>query len=148
VSRKLGPYEIVSEICTKQAATYLRVAALAPSLELDVQTKDGRVDVLVRNAGYLPTYVLESARKLAIDARVFVEVEATGGASIDPRDARVEIGHLEGWGRGLYAGSIFFQRSKGSVSSRTVSFAVRGHGKLRIRAKGLRVGEVVRDIEI
>lgn len=142
------PYEMVSEICTKQAAMYLRVAALAPSLDIDVHRAEGRIDVDVRNAGYLPTYVLESARKLAIDARVFVEVEATGGASIDPRDARVEVGHLEGWGRGLYAGSIFFQRSKGSVSCRTVSFAVRGHGRLRIRAKGLRVGEVVRDLDV
>ena len=38
-----------------------------------------------------------------------------GGASIDQRDARIEVGHLEGWGRGLYNEYIFFQRSRGSV---------------------------------
>jgi hypothetical protein len=142
------PYEIIGEICSKQAAAYLRVAALAPSIELDVRAKDGRLDVEVRNTGYLPTYVLESAKKLAIDARLFVEIEAVGGASIDPRDARIDIGHLEGWGRGRFGGSIFFQRSKGTVSSKTASVSVRGHGKVRVRVKGLRIGEVSREIDL
>ena len=44
--------------------------------------------------------------------------------------------------------TIFFQRSRGSVSRRIVSIAVRGKGRVRVRAKGLRVGEVVQDIAI
>ncbi len=142
------PYELIAETCTRQSAAYLRVAALAPALEIDVRAAHGRVEIEVRNAGYLPTYVLDSAKKLALDARVFVEVEASGGAAVDPRDARIEIGHLEGWGRGRHAEIIFFFKSRGSVSSRTVSLPVRGSGRLRVRAKGLRVGEVVRDIEL
>ena len=100
------------------------------------------------NTGYLPTYVLDSAKKLALDARVFVEVEPLGGCTIDPRDARTEVGHLEGWGRGLYNEYIFYQRSRGSVSRRSVSIPVQGRGKVRVRAKGLRVGEVVQEIAI
>lgn len=142
------PYEIIDEICKKQSATYMRVAALAPQIELDVKASDNRLDVEVRNVGYLPTHVLESAKKVAIDARVFVEVEASNGAAIDPRDARVEIGSLDGWGRGLYSGSIFFQRSRGTASSRTASFPVKGHGRVRIRVKGLRIGEIVRDTDV
>src|SRR3989441_578617 len=76
------------------------------------------------------------------------EVELSGGCSIDARDARLEVGHLEGWGRGLYAEFIFYLQSRGSVSRRTVSLPVRGSGRLRVRAKGLRVGEVVKEIAV
>ena len=142
------PYEMIAEICERQSAAYLRVAALAPALEMDVRAEARRVEIEVRNAGYLPTYILDSAKKLALDARVFVEVEASGGCSIDARDARLEVGHLEGWGRGLYAEFIFYLQSRGSVSRRTVSLPVRGSGRLRVRAKGLRVGEVVKEIAV
>ena len=142
------PYEMIADICERQSAAYLRVAALAPSLDMEVRAAAGRVEIEVSNAGYLPTYILDSAKKLALDARVFVEVEASGGCSIDPRDARIEIGHLEGWGRGLNAEFIFLAGSRGSVSRRSISVAVRGSGRLRVRAKGLRVGEVVREIAV
>jgi hypothetical protein len=142
------PYEVLAEVCQRQAAVYLRVAAMAPALEMKARYADGRIEVEVANAGYLPTFVLDSAKKLALDARVFVEFEPQGGCSIDPRDARVEVGHLEGWGRGLYNEYIFFQRSRGSVSRRTVSIPVRGKGRVRVRAKGLRVGEIIQDVVI
>jgi len=142
------PYEMLADICQRQAAMYLRVAAMAPALEMQARYANGRIEVDVANAGYLPTYVLDSAKKLALDARVFVEVEPQGGCTIDPRDARTEVGHLEGWGRGLYNEYIFYQRSRGSVSRRTVSIPVQGRGKVRVRAKGLRVGEVVQEINI
>jgi len=142
------PYEMLPEICERQSAVYLRVAAMAPTLELRACVANGRLEVEVANTGYLPTYVLDSAKKLAIDARVFIEVEPLGGCSIDPRDARTEVGHLEGWGRGLYNEYIFYQRSLGSASRRTVSIPVQGRGKVRVRAKGLRVGELVQEIAV
>ena len=141
-------YEMIADIGQRQAAMYLRVAAMAPALEMQARHANGRIEVEVANAGYLPTYVLDSAKKLSLDARVFVEVEPLGGATIDPRDARTEIGHLEGWGRGLYNQYIFYQRSRGSVSRRTVSIPVQGRGKVRVRARGLRVGEVVQEITV
>ena len=121
---------------------------MAPALEMQARYANGRIEVEVANAGYLPTYVLDSAKKLALDARVFVELEPQGGCTIDPRDARIEVGHLEGWGRGLYNEYIFYQRSRGSVSRRTVSIPVQGRGKVRVRARGLRVGEVVQEITV
>ena len=142
------PYEMLADICQRQAAVYLRVAAMAPALEMTARFADGRAEVELANGGYLPTYVLDSAKKLALDARVFVEFEPLGGCSIDPRDARVEVGHLEGWGRGLYNEYIFYQRSRGSVSRRSVSIPVRGKGRLRVRANGLRVGEVVQELAV
>ena len=143
------PYEILPEICQRQSAMYLRVAAMAPSLEMEARFAKGRVEVEVANTGYLATYVLDSAKKLTPDASVFVEVEPLGsGVTIDPRDLRTEVGHLEGWGRGLFNEYIFYQRSRGSVSRRTVSIPVRGTGRVRVRARGLRVGEVVKEIAV
>ena len=142
------PYEILPEVCERQSAMYLRVAAMAPTLEMDVRVKEGRLEVEVANSGYLPSYVLDSAKKLTPSPAVFVEVEPLSGVTIDPRDARTEVGHLEGWGRGLYNEYIFYQRSLGTVSRRSVSIPVKGRGKLRVRAKGLRVGEVVKEIAV
>ena len=142
------PYEILPEVCQRQSAMYLRVAAMAPTLEMDARAKSGRVEVEVSNSGYLPSYVLDSAKKLTPKPAVFVEIEALSGCTIDPRDARTEVGHLEGWGRGLFNDYIFYQRSLGTVSRRTVSIPVRGKGRVRVRAKGLRVGEVVTEITV
>ena len=142
------PYELLPEVCERQSAVYLRVAAMAPSLEMEVRVAQGRVEIEVANSGYLPSYVLDSAKKLTPDPGVFVEVEALGGCTIDPRDARTEVGHLEGWGRGLYNEYLFYQRSRGSVSRRTVSVPIRGTGRVRVRARGLRVGEVVKEIAV
>src|SRR5437762_237798 len=142
------PYELLPEVCERQSAMYLRVAAMAPSLEMEVRVAQGRLEIEVANSGYLPSYVLDSAKKLTPGAGIFVEVEPLGGVTIDPRDARTEVGHLEGWGRGLYNEYIFYQRSLGTVSRRSVSIPVQGRGKVRVRANGLRVGEVVQEITI
>jgi hypothetical protein len=142
------PYELLADICAKQSAVYLRVAAMAPALEMSVRVAQGRLEIEVANSGYLPTYVLDSAKKLTPDPRVFVELEPLDGCSIEARDRRIEVGHLEGWGRGLYNDFLFRQRSRGSVSRRSVSVPVRGTGRVRVRAKGLRVGEVLREIAV
>jgi zinc carboxypeptidase len=143
------PYEILPEVCERQSKMYLRVAAMAPTLEMHARVANGRLEIEVTNTGYLPTYVLDSAKKLTPSPAVFVEVQPIGsGVTIDPRDARTEVGHLEGWGRGLYNEYIFYQRSRGSVSRQSVSIPVQGRGKLRVRAKGLRVGEVVQEISV
>src|SRR5258708_24728414 len=125
-----------------------RVAALAPCRGLAVRTNAGGVEIDVANSAYLPTSIPDSAKKLAMDQRVYLQLEPLGGCSIDPRDARIEVGHLEGWGRGLYNEFLFHVRSRGTVSRRSVSVPVRGKGRLRVRAKGLRVGEAVQEIAI
>ena len=52
------------------------------------------------------------------------------------------VGHLEGWGRGLFSGAfaLFFQRSKGSVSRKELSWVVRGKGTFVLQVKSCRVG--------
>jgi hypothetical protein len=148
------PYEALAEVCSRQSAAFLRVMALAPRLVLDepkverISADAARVTVHAQNLGYLPTYVLSSAKRLSLDARIFLDARGEGGVQIQPSDARVEIGHLEGWGRGRFGASIFHPGSRGTVSSHTVSLTARGHGLLRLRASGLRVGAVERLVEL
>ncbi len=145
------PYERIAEVCERQSKAFLRVIAMAPALRVrkarDEAHGDARaIDVLVENDGYLPTYVLSSAKKLALDARIFLEIEARGPELLSP--PRVEIGHLEGWGRGLHATSIFHQRSEGNQGSVKTTILARGKGTLRLRAHGLRVGAVETVLEL
>ena len=148
------PLEMIGELCDKHAKMILRVAAMAPVLHVE-HAKTAplgggawRVDVAVENRGYLPTHVLSSAKALSLDARIFVEAEMRGGKLESP--ARVEAGHLEGWGRGLYdaSTSIFHARSRGSGSRRVVTFTGEGHGVLHVRASGLRVGAAKVEVEV
>jgi hypothetical protein len=53
----------------------------------------------------------------------------------------IELGHLSGWGQGLYNGvSIFFPWTRGNVHERFVTFVVEGKGKVRVRVGSARVG--------
>jgi hypothetical protein len=149
------PYEILGEICTRQSAAFLRVMALAPRLALDVPKVErigddvARVTVRADNLGYLPSYVLSSAKRLSLDARVFLEAQTlSGNVAVAPNEARLEIGHLDGWGRGRYNESPLNPSSRGTVSSRTVTLTARGHGRLGLRASGLRTGAVERVVEL
>jgi hypothetical protein len=147
------PYELLDEVCARQSAAFLRVMALAPRIALDVSTVErigdgARITVSATNLGYLATYVLSSARRLTLDARIFLEGRTEGDVSIDPSDASIEIGHLDGWGRGRFAGSLFDSFSLGTVSSRTATLRARGHGRVILRASGLRVGAVERVVEV
>ncbi|MBK8170311.1 MAG: peptidase M14 [Sandaracinaceae bacterium] len=151
------PYEMLDEICRAQSAAFLRVAALAPRLIIaDItQAKLGEqiteVTLTVRNDGYLPTYVLASSKALAWNEPLYATLtRRTPTLSIHPGDARRELGHLDGWGRGQFGegNSIFFQRSRGSTASRTVRLQVKGRGPLRLSIGSCRVGYVETEIEI
>src|SRR5205814_6066856 len=44
------PYELLPEVCERQSAMYLRVAAMAPSLEMEVRVAQGRLEIEVANS--------------------------------------------------------------------------------------------------
>ncbi len=98
----------------------------------------------VANHGYLPTYVLSSARKLPWNEPLFADVEAVGCALAQPQEAHREVGHLDGWGRGRFDGesALFYQRSRGSTGRKTLTWVVRGKGTLTVRVGSCRTGTV------
>lgn len=144
------PYDLLGEVCARQSAALLRVAALTPSLSLDVRTKplgDNAFELVVAcaNAGYLPTWVFSGARALPTNEPPYLDIGTEGcvlrGAT------RREVGHLDGWGRGLHgAGSIFFPRSRGTTNARTLSLIVEGRGRVTLRLGSCRTGFVSREV--
>jgi len=102
----------------------------------------------VRNAGYLPLHPRLGEEARAIDARVFVRVGGSGGCSIDARDARLEVGHSRAGDAGCTPNSSSTCRA--AAASRGARYRCRcaAAGGCAVRAKGLRVGEVVKEIVV
>lgn len=150
------PYGRIAGICRDQSAAFLRVAALAPALRADdvALTPLGgglsRLTVTVENHGYLPTYVLSSARQLDFCEPVHAQLTLEGCALEDAGTGRRDIGHLDGWGRGLYdgTGALYFLASRGNTGTGTASWVVRGAGAVTVRVGSCRTGWIERRVDI
>ena len=142
------PYSMLAEVCAQHSLHALHVASLAPRIRLSqkVETLNQglrRVLVTVENIGYLPTYVLSSAKKLSFNEPLWADAEPLGCELVHPEEHHKEVGHLAGWGRGLFDGTsaIYYMRSRGNVSTSTVSWLVSGQGSLRVKVSSCRMGE-------
>ncbi len=150
------PPDHLGEVCARQAAAFLRVASMAPAVVISSATLDPlgdglhRLTVTVENHGYLPTYVLSSARALPWNEPLHVDaVAADGCVLLDGHHPRRELGHLDGWGRGLWgAAALFYVRSRGSTGSSTAEWVVRGAGRVTVRAGSCRTGFVERVVTV
>lgn len=150
------PLEEIAAVCDRQASAFLRVAAMVPEVRVrvtgvaEVGGDVRRVDLCVENAGYLPSYGIASAKKLDWNEPLVLRASGVGCELIRTEEARVTLGHLEGWGRGLFDGdaTIFHPRSRGSVSRAHASVHVKGRGTLRVNVQGPRIGEVALDVPV
>ncbi|WP_394820982.1 M14 family metallopeptidase [Pendulispora albinea] len=161
------PFERIAEVCAKQSAAFLRVAALAPDIVLSTPTVTAlgedlfRVEVTVENHGYLPSYVLSSAKSLPWNQPLLAEVVTEGAAAlVSPTEARCDVGHLAGWGHGQDAAYLLLQHSHNGSSSRKLTWVVSratanasspaavGAGLVTIRVRGARTGLIERRIEL
>ena len=152
------PYEMIAEVCEKHSAAFLRVASLVPRVVLEVvkveklvtpaPAKQGsagaqftRIEIRVANRGYLSTYGVSSAKKLPFSEPLRATIEANGASLAAPTEKVIELGHLAGWGQGLYNGvSIFFPWTRGNVHERFFTLVAEGKGKLKVRVGSARVG--------
>jgi hypothetical protein len=150
------PLAELAKVCADQSRAFLRVAALAPAIEIEAPTVtpvgDGlsRVELRVQNRGYLPTHILGSAKQLDFNEPLYADCELAGPALVDPGQRHVVVGHLEGWGRGRFSGQAapHFLRSTGNGHSAWLGYVVRGRGVLRVRVGSCRVGFVEAAIEV
>lgn len=139
------PYERLAQTCNDQSAAFLRVAALAPRIVVAVVKKERhgdhlRVDLRIANTGYLGSYGLPSARKLPHVEPLRITVSA-GSAHVVAPASEIEVGHLEGWGSGLYGGSsIFSPWTRGNSHERFVTLVLAGTGEAKIKVGSARVG--------
>src|SRR5262249_37309644 len=137
----------LDETCRTQSAAFLRVSALVPrvSATLIRQERVGghtRLDVRVANHGYLASYGLPSAKTLSHSEPLRLTVRGDNGVSaLAPAESVIEIGHLDGWGAGLYGGpSVFMPWTRGSGHQRMVTLILTGNGKVHLEVGSCRVG--------
>ena len=149
------PYELLPETCEQQSAAFLRVAAMAPSVRFEDVTVEElggglrRVDLTVANHGYLPSYVLSSAKKLSWNEELYLELECEGCSLVEGA-ARRPLGHLDGWGRGIGdgTGALYYPYGLGSTGTARSSIVVKGEGTITATINSCRIGAVRREIPI
>jgi len=140
------PYERLAETCNTQSAAFLRVAALVPRVSVSVagvERAEGhtRIHVRVANHGYLGTCGLPSAKTLPHAEPLRLTARGVGVTLLAPAAAVVEIGHLNGWGGGLYGGpSVFSPWTSGNGHERFVTLVVTGTGTVEVEVGSCRVG--------
>ena len=141
----LPPWRYIRSIaCRAQSAAFLRVAALAPRIVVAESRASPvgqglvRLDVRVENHGYLPTHILSSAKKLEWNEPLVAEALAHGCELANPREARQEVGHLDGWGRGRFSGegALYHLQSRGSTGAKTRHSSVMPISSARSEKRG------------
>jgi hypothetical protein len=148
------PLARLAPTCAQQSAAFLRVAALVPCLSVQVleqapEQGHTRVTLRVANHGYLGSCGPASAAGLPHAEPLRLKAQAAGGATLlAPTEAVVELGHLQGWGRGLHGTSIFSPWSRGNGHERFVTLRVAGTGTVRVEVGSCRVGIEVLEIAV
>ncbi|MGZ5088668.1 MAG: hypothetical protein ACXWG3_18340, partial [Usitatibacter sp.] len=134
---------------------FLRVAALVPRVAIEVVRQERlgadhtRIELRIANRGYLGTYGLNSAKSLPLSEPMRLTAEGEGVKVAAPAESVVEIGHLDGWGQGLYNGAnVFFPWTRGNVHEKFVTLVVEGKGKLRVKVGSVRVGYLEKEIAV
>ncbi len=151
------PPERLDDTCKSQAAAFLRVASLVPRLTMQVMgqgrsaaTGSTCIELRIANRGYLGTCGLPSAAALPHAEPLRLTVQTEGGAKVlAPTQVVLDIGHLEGWGSGLYGGSsVFAPWTRGNAHERFVTLVVEGSGTLKVTVDSCRVGSYSLEVAV
>lgn len=148
------PEDRLPEICTQQSRFWLRVAAMAPRIRIEqlravpLGGELTRLEAQVVNHGYLPSYILASARRLEWNEPLQAELDLAGAELVAPESPRQELGHLDGWGRGRFGeeAALFDPVSRGSTSRVMRHWTVRGRGHAQLRVGSARTGWISRKL--
>jgi murein tripeptide amidase MpaA len=141
------PPKFLRAECEKLSRFALSHAASAPHLLTHLETEElaqglRRIELVVENAGYLPTHVTRVAADKKLTRPVEVRIELPQGARLVSGEREVELGHLAG--RSALAGNrwkspAFFEGLPSDYARRTV-WVVRGEGPVRVEVRGGRAG--------
>ena len=149
------PNEELDTTCRGMSAFFLRVATLLPKLSLTVaeQQRDGdhtRLVLRVANHGYLGSVGVPSAANLPhAEPLRLTATPGDGLRVLAPGEAALDLGHLDGWGSGLYGGtSAFSPWTRGNGHERFVTLVVAGSGTLVVEVRSGRVGTLRVDVAV
>jgi len=141
------PPKFLEAECEKLTRFALSHASTAPRLQTRLATEElspglRRLELIVENAGYLPTNVSRVAADKKLARPVEVRLKLPRGASLVSGEPEVELGHLAG--RSALAGNrwkspAFFEGLPSDYASRKV-WVVRGGGPVEVEVRGGRAG--------
>jgi hypothetical protein len=140
------PYERLAETCNTQSAAFLRVAALVPHISVQVVRQERvaghtQIEIRIANQGYLGSCGPASAKGLPHVEPLRLTARAEGATLLAPTEAVMQLGHLDGWGRGLYGGTtVFSPWTRGNAHERFVTLLVAGSGRVYVDVGSCRVG--------
>ena len=108
-----------------------------------------RIDLTIENVGYLPSYVLNSARKLSWNEAPYLELELDGCELVEG-SVRRHLNHLDGWGRGAGhgTGAPYYPYGRGNTSTAHASIVVRGSGTVTTSVNSCRLGQIRKKISV
>jgi hypothetical protein len=109
-----------------------------------------KVSVVVHNAGFLPTYVTEQAKKVGVNKPVRVEITAAEGATIVSGDPEHELGHLHGRVN-QYGAMAFGGNAVSGIHSRAIAEWVvsqPGGGTVTVTASTPKAGKATVEITL
>src|ERR671921_1188642 len=142
------PPQFLEAECEKLTRFALSHASTAPRLQTNLKTEElsqglRRIELIVENAGYLPTNVTTVATNKKLAKPVEARIELPPEASLVSGDREVELGHLAG--RSALAGNrwkspAFFEGLPSDYAGRTV-WVVRGEGLVEVEVRGGRAGK-------
>jgi murein tripeptide amidase MpaA len=141
------PPKYLEAECEKLTRFALSHACTAPRLRTRLQTQQlstglRRIELVVENAGYLPTNVTRVAADKKLARPVEVTLGLPPGASLVSGEREVELGHLAG--RSALTGNrwkspAYFQGLPSEYARRTF-WVVRGEGPVEVEVRGGRAG--------
>ncbi len=148
------PYEKLAGVCEEQSRFFLRLASLSPELvvgEVTVDKLDGdthRVRAIVENHGYLPTFILGSAKCRPFSDPVRARVELGQGLELVAAPVQQDVGHIPGWGGNDRSTSPGLTRSALEPSRKRAEWVVRGKGTVTVVAEATRIGKASRTVKV
>jgi len=78
-----------------------------------------------------------------------LKASGEGVTLLAPAEAVIEIGHLDGWGTGLYGGpSTFSPWTRGNGHERFVTLLAQGTGTIHIEVGSCRVGHLALAVQV
>lgn len=148
------PPERLAEVCERQSKFFLRIAALAPRVRLTdervthIEGDVWEVSAIVENLGYLPTFILSSAKQIIWNDPIRARVSLGENMALVGNEAEHLVGHLEGWGAVDVMSTPGFPRSGGAARRARVRWVVRGKGRVVIHAGCPRIGNVEMTVDV
>ena len=149
------PGPLLEEVTAGNARFVLRMTQVAPLLALrdvnveSVATGVSRVTATVHNDGYLPTYVMETARRSGAVKPVKVTIDLPEGGELVSGEEETDIGHLDG--RANLGAQLLFGSGVFPVLDRArVSWVVKhpADATVIITAASPKAGKVTADVPL